>query len=113
MPTSHRIALSPTVHWAFDVGLLTVTDDYKVKASPQLAKGQNSPQHLAELAGTRILLPKEESFHPDRESLRGLREKVFRGAVEDRLSPRVRNLREVGETPLLMLYSSLNTFSYT
>jgi putative restriction endonuclease len=75
---TNGIALSPTVHWAFDVGLLTVTDDYKVKASPQLAKGQNSPQYLIGLAGTRILLPKEESFHPDRESLRWHREKVFR-----------------------------------
>jgi putative restriction endonuclease len=76
---TNGIALSPTCHWAFDVGLLTVTDDYKVKASPQLAKGQNSPHHLAELAGVRILLPKEESLQPDRESLRWHCREVFRG----------------------------------
>ncbi len=74
---TNGIALSPTCHWAFDEGLLTVTDDYKVKTSSQLSKGHNSPHHLGELDSVPILLPKDVSLHPDRESLRWHRANVF------------------------------------
>jgi putative restriction endonuclease len=75
---TNGIALSPTCHWAFDEGLLTVTSDYKVRSSPQLSKAQNRPQHLADLEGVRIVLPREEMFWPDKESLRWHNHKIFR-----------------------------------
>lgn len=75
---TNGIALSPTCHWAFDEGLLAVTDSYKVKVSPQIYKGENSPIHLAELDGRILNLPNDKSFWPDPENLRWHKRKIFR-----------------------------------
>lgn len=75
---TNGVALSPTCHWAFDEGLLSLTDSYTIKTSRQLHKGDNLPRYLNELEGRKLRLPQEKSFWPDPENLHWHRRHVFR-----------------------------------
>ncbi len=69
------ISLSPTCHWAFDEYLLTITDEYRIKVSPQLFGGRNIPNQLGDLGGKQIILPDDKLLWPDLESLSWHRKK--------------------------------------
>jgi hypothetical protein len=64
------LAMSRSVHWAFDAGIFTITDQFEIKINPKakLAKVQNFP--LFEMEKKQIQLPKESLFHPHPEALR-------------------------------------------
>jgi predicted restriction endonuclease len=66
------IALSRDMHWAFDKGMITIGDDYKIVVHEQL---MGTP--LKEYAGKSILLPVEPYFQPEKKFLKHHREKVF------------------------------------
>lgn len=60
---SNGICLSPTLHRAFDRGLLTVTDDYKVRISNAIVES-DSVFSLRQFEGKPILLPRQHKDYP-------------------------------------------------
>lgn len=70
------LALSRTVHWMFDRGLLTLTDDYKIVIAEQLMSNDTrrllKPNH-------RIHLPDDAKMRPHPQFLSYHRENIFKG----------------------------------
>jgi len=71
------MALCRLCHWTFDEGLLSVSSDYEVLTSTQLAVDRNVPGHLVTLEGRGIIGPAEQVLWPDLDSLRWHRRNVF------------------------------------
>ncbi|AUC94012.1 restriction endonuclease [Bradyrhizobium sp. SK17] len=70
------IALSGTVHWMFDRGLISIGDDYKI-----LVAENHVPEDAVRLlnqSGT-IHLPNNGAFHPNAQYLKFHRDRVFKG----------------------------------
>jgi putative restriction endonuclease len=70
------LALSGTVHWMFDRGLISVGDDYKI-----LVAKNHVPEDAARLLNKNgaIHLPKDGTLHPNAHFLRFHRDNVFKG----------------------------------
>lgn len=66
---TNGIALSPNLHRAYDRGLITITEDYRVKISKAVSEN-DSPYSLGQFNGKQILLPKNTDYHPSVENLR-------------------------------------------
>ena len=71
------LALCRLCHWAFDAGLLGVSERYSLLTASQLSLSPNLPGHLATLAGRSIFLPLEDVLYPDDEMLKWHRTKRF------------------------------------
>jgi putative restriction endonuclease len=70
------LALSGTVHWMFDRGLISIGDDYKIL----VAKDRVPDNALRLLNESRIAnLPKDVTLHPNAHYLKYHRDKVFKG----------------------------------
>lgn len=65
---SNGIALCPNLHRAFDRGLITISNDYKVILNENFIEN-TSVYNLSQFAGVRILLPEKQEFHPAPENL--------------------------------------------
>lgn len=65
---SNGICLTPTIHRAFDRGLLTITADYRVRISPSLTEN-DSPYSLGQFEGKLISLPENSRYYPGVENL--------------------------------------------
>ncbi len=72
------IALSPTLHRAFDRGLISITSDYKVKVS-KLVNDKDSKFSLSQFKNQPIFPPEQEKWFPAIESLTWHQEQVFLG----------------------------------
>ena len=60
---TNGIALSPTIHRAFDRGMLAISDDYTILIHPNVR--DHSPNNkLMSYQDTSIYLPKDEAFYP-------------------------------------------------
>jgi len=70
------VALSKTVHWAFDRGLFHVDENYRVQLS-QFAISHERNALLHEFAGRQINLPDSERSRPSLEAFAWHRENVF------------------------------------
>ena len=70
------LALSGTVHWMFDRGLISVGDDYKI-----LIAKNHVPDEAVRLLNQngKINLPKDETRHPNAHYLKFHRDEVFKG----------------------------------
>lgn len=70
------LALSGTVHWMFDRGLISIGDDYRI-----LVSMNHVPEDAARLLnkGGSINLPKDETLYPNQHYLKFHRDKVFKG----------------------------------
>lgn len=66
------LALCRDMHWAFDKGFLTITDDFIILVHEEM---KNSP--LAEYDGRKIFLPRELYFQPEKKFLKHHRENIF------------------------------------
>lgn len=73
---TNGIALSPTLHRAFDRGLITINSDYVVRVSPTLEE-EESHFKLSQFAGRQISLPEKEKYYPSQESLSWHNKEVF------------------------------------
>ncbi len=77
-PDSMRngLALSATVHWMFDRGLVSISDDYKL-----LLNEESIPDNVRGLINQdqRLRLPVQQLHHPHRRFLKHHREHVFTG----------------------------------
>jgi putative restriction endonuclease len=65
-------------HWTFDEGLVTFSDHYQVKTSPQLAATPKLPGHLLTFAGRTLIGPADEALWPFVDAIRWHRQKIFR-----------------------------------
>ena len=70
------LALSGTVHWMFDRGLISVGDDFKILVAKNHVPDDAS--RFLNQSGT-INLPKDPTLHPNAHYLRFHREMVFKG----------------------------------
>ena len=70
------IALSSTVHWMFDRGLLSIDDDYRVIQAKSLVPEE--VQRLLHPSGM-LIVPEAEHLRPHRQFLEYHRDNVFRG----------------------------------
>ncbi|MGA9325615.1 MAG: HNH endonuclease [Salegentibacter sp.] len=70
------LALSPTMHRAFDRGLLTINANFVVRVSPSIEE-TDSTFPLSQFEGKQILLPEKEKWHPSQASLSWHNKEVF------------------------------------
>jgi len=70
------VALSGTVHWMFDRGLISIGDDYKI-----LVAKDHVPEDAARLLNQNgsINLPEDEALYPNAHYLKFHRDNVFKG----------------------------------
>ncbi len=70
------IALSGTMHWMFDRGLVSIRDDYKL-----LFARSQPPESVERLLGgnRRLLVPERKDLHPHKQFLEFHRREVFKG----------------------------------
>lgn len=61
------ICLRKDLHWAFDIGLWTISNERKVIVSKKLDRERN--KLLAKLDKASLILPKSEKWHPAEEAL--------------------------------------------
>ena len=73
---TNGIALSPTLHRAFDRGLITINSDFIVRVSPTIDE-EESDFKLSQFAGRQITLPEKEKYYPSQESLSWHNKEVF------------------------------------
>lgn len=71
------IALSHSIHWAFDKGIFTITDQYEVLIHPIAKKASVQNFVLFELDRKPIQLPKEDYYRPHPDALQWHRDEVF------------------------------------
>ena len=62
------ISLSPNLHRAFDRGLISISNDYRVIVSKQIIENETSFS-ITQLNGTQLLLPQNKLYYPRKESL--------------------------------------------
>ena len=73
---TNGIALSPTLHRAFDRGLITINSDFVVRVSPTV-KEEESNFTLSQFSGQQIFLPENEKYYPSQASLSWHNKEVF------------------------------------
>ena len=67
---SNGLALCPTLHRAFDRGLIAIDpSDYRVLVSSRMAEPVPSAYSIRQFEGQGIRRPEDERYHPSRESL--------------------------------------------
>jgi hypothetical protein len=71
------LALCRTHHWAFDVGLFSLSDDYRVTLSPVLNQADARNFILLDSEGKPILLPRNEVVQPHPKALAWHRAEVL------------------------------------
>lgn len=71
------IALAKSVHWAFDRGIFTVSDKYKVVINPRARSASIANFPLLEMDGQEIRLPGDSYYWPHPEALAWHKREVF------------------------------------
>lgn len=69
------MALCKLCHWGFDEGLMSVSDDYAVVVSSQVAQAHNTADTLLKLAEKNIHAPRDSTLWPYRAYLASHRER--------------------------------------
>ncbi|MNK60634.1 hypothetical protein D3C87_797730 [compost metagenome] len=75
---TNGIALCPNMHRAFDRGLLSIDEDYRILVSQNVAEDKTHPYALNALKGRKIILPKQQNHYPAQEALAWHRGEVFK-----------------------------------
>ncbi len=75
---TNGISLSPTLHRAFDRGLISIDNDYKVIVSNMFIESGESFYSLKQFAGKKILLPENNKYYPNEDNLIWHRENIFK-----------------------------------
>ncbi|MCY7358600.1 MAG: HNH endonuclease [Rudanella sp.] len=75
---TNGIALCPNLHRAFDRGLITVGDDYRVMLSSAFTENKSSPFSFQQINGQQLTLPSNERFHPSLEGFAWHRKHTFK-----------------------------------
>jgi len=75
---TNGIALNPNLHRAFDRGLITIDNDYKVIVSKYFDEDEANPYSLRIFEGKKIQLPFGKNFYPNVEFLSWHYENIFK-----------------------------------
>lgn len=75
---TNGIALCPNMHRAFDRGLLSIDEDYRIVVSSHFTEEKDHPYALTQLRGKEILLPQQKHHYPAQEALEWHRAEVFK-----------------------------------
>jgi len=75
---NNGIALCPNLHRAFDRGLITIDNDYRVVTSAHLIENAGHPYSLKLFSGMQIRLPSGWQYYPEKENLEWHRVNVFK-----------------------------------
>lgn len=75
---NNGIALCPNLHRAFDRGLITVDDNYKIVISKHISEEIIHPYSLTKFNNKEIVLPSINQYHPSTESLSWHRDNIFK-----------------------------------
>ena len=75
---TNGLSLCPNVHRAFDRGLLSVDDSYRVLVSDSFGELEGHPYSLRQLRGKPLALPFDRKFYPGKENLAWHRENMFK-----------------------------------
>lgn len=79
--TRNGLALSGTLHWMFDRGLLSVADDWSILVSRNKVPSEVVDRLLS--PSGKIILPKDERHWPHRDNLKWHRETVYGQMLSD------------------------------
>lgn len=71
------IALTSTLHTAFDSGLITIDEAYRTVVSTKFSENTDSPYALHQFHGKAIYLPSDKRLYPSQESLEWHRSNRF------------------------------------
>lgn len=71
---SNGIALNPSLHRAFDRGLISISDNYKVLVKNNFVENRNSAFNISQFNGLDIKLPEKAEQYPSLENLAKHRE---------------------------------------
>jgi len=71
------LALSKSVHWAFDQGIFTISDQYEIILHPEARRASSQAFPLLETDRKRITLPTDPAYYPHQEALAWHREERF------------------------------------
>ena len=71
------ITLSRTAHWAFDVGMFTISDQFEVLVHPKAKQGRTNKFPILDMNGAQINLPEDENYYPHQEALQWHQKEVF------------------------------------
>lgn len=80
---TNGLTLCKLCHWAFDEGMIGISEGYTVMTSRHLTLHGNAPGNLASLKGSRIVLPEDSLFFPSQDNL-----EVHRSQRFDHFNPR-------------------------
>lgn len=75
---TNGIALCPNMHRAFDRGLLSIDENYRILVSEHVTEDTTHPYALNALKGRRIILPQQQNHYPAQEALAWHRSEVFK-----------------------------------
>lgn len=76
------LALCKLHHWAFDNGLISIDDDFRLLVSPVFKEDGNEGFLLNRLRSQKIFLPKEKPFFPSQETIKWHRQNTFNASQE-------------------------------
>jgi len=71
------LSLCRTHHWAFDVGLFSISDDYELLLSSSIGRAETKNFNLLHLKNKLIVLPLSLGFFPHQDALLWHRDKVL------------------------------------
>lgn len=72
------LSLCPNIHRAFDRGLITIDENYKIVISTNFEEDLNNPFSIKKFDNRKILLPLEKLYAPKKENLLWHNENVFK-----------------------------------
>ena len=75
---TNGISLTPTMHRAFDRGLISIDDNYKILISNKFTEGNNSNYSIKQFEGKQIVLPDNDKYLPNIENLKWHRENILK-----------------------------------
>jgi putative restriction endonuclease len=75
---NNGIAFCKNHHWAFDQGLFSIDDSYKIMISKHFQEDSPNARTTKDFHGTNILLPHQEKHYPKLESIQWHRQNIFR-----------------------------------
>src|SRR5690606_24578505 len=75
---TNGIALCPNLHRAFDRGLVSVDEEYRILVSSHVEEESAHPYSLNKLSGKPIILPEQIQYQPPQENLEWHRREVFK-----------------------------------
>lgn len=75
---TNGISLTPTLHRAFDRGLISINEDYRVIISNKFKEGNKSNYSISQFENRKVYLPENSKFYPKIENLIWHRKNIFK-----------------------------------